>query len=203
MELSAAEDAAAELSRGPFANHRVGLVHGQMPSARKTEVMRDFAAGRIDVLVASVVVEVGVDVAAANVMVVIHAERFGLAQLHQLRGRVGRSSEDALCLFVGDPKNPIARQRLDILEETRDGFRIAEEDLRIRGPGEIFGTRQHGLPELRVADLIEDFELLRLARRDAFEIVRGDPGLSEPHHQRLRAELRKLYANRLGLLAGA
>jgi ATP-dependent DNA helicase RecG len=164
--------------------------------------MDKFRRGEIDVLVASVVVEVGVDVPNANVMVIMHAERFGLAQLHQLRGRIGRGKDDAHCILVASPSNPIARQRLDVMVESNDGFRIAEEDLRIRGPGELFGTRQHGLPELKVADLVEDFELLRLARRDAFAIIAEDPMLSAPEHQRLRAEVIKLYAGRLNLLAG-
>ena len=165
--------------------------------------MAEFVAGRIDALVASVVVEVGMDVAAANVMVVMHAERFGLAQLHQLRGRIGRSAADAVCILVASPNNPIAARRLEALEGTDDGFKIAEEDLRIRGPGEFFGTRQHGLPELKVVDLVEDFELLRLARRDAFAIVADDPGLNAPAHQQLRREVLKAYAGKLDLLAGA
>jgi ATP-dependent DNA helicase RecG len=136
-------------------------------------------------------------------MVVMHAERFGLAQLHQLRGRIGRSSADATCILVASPNSPAARRRLETLERTTDGFKIAEEDLRLRGPGEIFSVRQHGLPELKVADLIEDFELLRLARRDAFEIIRGDPHLDAPHHAQLRRELLAAYADRLDLAAGA
>ncbi|MHC4561809.1 MAG: helicase-related protein [Planctomycetota bacterium] len=165
--------------------------------------MDQFRHGEINVLAASVVVEVGMDVPNANVMVVMHAERFGLAQLHQLRGRVGRSSEDAVCILVAGPKNPLAQQRLDVLVETNDGFRIAEEDLRIRGPGEIFGTRQHGLPELKVADLIEDFELLRLARRDAFAMIKDDPYLAAPEHQQLRTEVIAAYGGRLELISGA
>jgi ATP-dependent DNA helicase RecG len=203
LALKAAGEAHTELAKGELAEFGVGMIHGQMPAAQKDKVMRQFHAGQIKVLVASVVVEVGLDVPAANVMVVMHAERFGLAQLHQLRGRIGRSSADALCLLVASPNNPVAKRRLEVLEETSDGFRIAEEDLRIRGPGEIFSTRQHGLPELKVADLIEDFELLRLARRDAFQIVMEDPHLDAPHHQQLRAELLKLYGARLDLLAGA
>ena len=203
LELTAAEQAYHDLADGDLKGCSLGLVHGQMPPEKKEAVMADFAAGRIQVLVASVVVEVGVDVPAANVMVVMHAERFGLAQLHQLRGRIGRGAQDALCILVADPKTPAARQRLAVLAETSDGFRIAEEDLRIRGPGELFGTRQHGLPELKVADLVEDFDLLRLARRDAFAIVDDDPGLNAPHHQVLRREMLKLYAGRLDLLEGA
>jgi ATP-dependent DNA helicase RecG len=202
-ELTAAEDAYRQLSTGPLGEFGVGLIHGQMPAARKEAVMREFHAGKLKVLVASVVVEVGLDVPAANVMVVMHAERFGLAQLHQLRGRIGRSAQDATCFLVASPKNPTAAKRLEVLAKTCDGFKIAEEDLRIRGPGEIFGTRQHGMPELKVADLIEDFELLRLARRDAFEMVAHDPWLDKPEHQTLRAGMIKMYGGKLGLLAGA
>jgi ATP-dependent DNA helicase RecG len=203
LELRAAMESYDELREGELADYSIGLIHGQMPADEKNRIMREFEAGTIQVLVASVVVEVGLDVANANVMVIMHAERFGLAQLHQLRGRIGRSEQDALCLLVASPGNPVARQRLDVMVETRDGFKIAEEDLRIRGPGEIFGTRQHGLPELKVADLIEDFDLLRLARRDAFGIVHEDPLLSAPHHQKLRAEVLKLYGERLNLISGA
>ncbi len=203
LELTAAEDAFRELSKGPLREFSVGLIHGQMPAAKKDSAMAAFRAGRTQVLVASVVVEVGLDVPSANVMVVMHAERFGLAQLHQLRGRIGRSGADATCILVASPKNPIAKQRLDVMARTSDGFEIAEEDLRIRGPGEFFGTRQHGLPELKVADLVEDFELLRMARRDAMEIVNEDPAIAAPHHQRLRREVMKMYAGRLELLNGA
>jgi ATP-dependent DNA helicase RecG len=203
LQLTAAEDAYRQLSASPLAEFGVGLIHGQMPPRQKDAVMRDFHAGKVRTLVASVVVEVGLDVPAANVMVVMHAERFGLAQLHQLRGRIGRSTQDAVCVLVAEPHNPVARQRLEVLVATDDGFKIAEQDLRLRGPGEFFGTRQHGLPELKVADLIEDFELLRLARRDAFAIVAEDPGLNAPHHQRLREMMLKTYGERLGLLAGA
>ena len=203
LELTAAQDAFKQLSAGPLGQFGVALIHGQMPAAEKDAVMADFRDGKVKVLAASVVVEVGVDVPAANVMVVMHAERFGLAQLHQLRGRIGRSSADATCILVASPRNPVARRRLEVLVETSDGFKIAEEDLRIRGPGEFFGTKQHGLPELKVADLIDDFDLLRLARRDAFALVAEDPGLAEPHHQQLRRAMLRAYAGRLDLLAGA
>ena len=203
VQATAAQDAYRELADGPLGQFGVGLVHGQMPADAKHAVMDDFRERRISVLAASVVVEVGLDVPTANVMVIMHAERFGLAQLHQLRGRVGRSADDAICLLVAAPTNPIARRRLDVLTETSDGFRIAEEDLRLRGPGEVFGTRQHGLPELKVADLVKDFELLRVARRDARQILAEDPGLAAPHHQAIRQEMLKAYGDRLGLVAGA
>ncbi len=203
LELTAARDAYEDLSAGPLAAYGVGMVHGQMPAAEKQKVMDDFASGRVRILVASVVVEVGVDVPAANVMVILHAERFGLAQLHQLRGRIGRSHADAECILVASPNNPLAERRLEVLTQTHDGFKIAEEDLRIRGPGELFGTKQHGLPELKVADIVEDFELLRLARRDAQAIIDEDPDLAAPHHQQLRHHVGRLYGERLNLLSGA
>jgi len=203
LELTAAEDAYHELASGPLRDFNVALIHGQMSTGDKDAAMSAFRRGDVDALVASVVVEVGVDVPTANVMVVRHAERFGLAQLHQLRGRIGRSAEDSTCILVASPKTPGAKRRLRVLAETSDGFRVAEEDLRIRGPGEFFGTRQHGLPELKVADLAEDFELLRMARRDAFAIVAEDPGLNAPHHQQLRREVIDAYAGRLDLFDGA
>ncbi len=203
LELTSAQQAYEELANGELRDFRVGLIHGQMPPAQKEAVMRDFREGRIQALAASVVVEVGLDVSTANIMVVMHAERFGLAQLHQLRGRIGRGRDDATCVLVAAPNNPVARQRLEVLEKTSDGFKIAEEDLRIRGPGEFFGTRQHGLPELKVADLSEDFELMRLARRDAFAMVAQDADLGLPGHQTLRAEVIKAYGGRLGFLQGA
>jgi ATP-dependent DNA helicase RecG len=165
--------------------------------------MERFRQRLIDVLVATVVVEVGVDVSSATVMVIEHAERFGLAQLHQLRGRIGRGRADAVCILLGEPTTEAARQRLKILTETNDGFRIAEEDLRIRGPGEFFGTRQHGLPELRVADLVRDYELLLLARRDAIALIKDDPSLRKPEHLPLREELRRRYADSFTLIDGA
>ena len=203
LQLTAAREAYEELSKGPLKDFRLGLIHGQLPAGEKQRVMREFQDGKIQVLIASVVVEVGLDIPAATVMVVMHAERFGLAQLHQLRGRVGRSAQDAMCILVASAKNPAARRRLEVLEATNDGFKIAEEDLRLRGPGEFFGTRQHGLPELKVANLLEDFELLRLARRDAFEMVREDAELCAPHHQQIRREVIRAYADKLDLLSGA
>ena len=203
LELTAAEDAYRDLAGGPLKDYKLALIHGQMKPADKNSAMERFRTGQVQALIASVVVEVGMDVPSASVMVITHAERFGLAQLHQLRGRVGRGSDDAVCILVASAKTHEAKQRLKVLVDTNDGFKVAEEDLRLRGPGEIFGTRQHGLPELKVADLIEDFELLRLARRDAFAIVAEDPGLNAPHHQQLRREVIKAYAGKLNLLAGA
>ena len=199
-EVKAASDEAERLQREVFPEFTVGLLHGRMVSREKEAVMTRFRAGDINLLVCTVVVEVGVDVANATVMLIENAERFGLAQLHQLRGRIARGSEKGYCLAFARLGSADAQRRLDILTSTSDGFRIAEEDLRIRGPGQFFGTRQHGLPELRLADIINDMDLLRLARKDAFEIIEDDPKLSHPDHQALRAALQAHFAESLELI---
>src|SRR5256885_2577824 len=151
-----------------FSKFSVGLLHGRMKPEEKDEVMRRFVKGEIQVLVSTTVIEVGVDVPNASVMVIEHAERFGLSQLHQLRGRVGRGAEQSYCvLLASDKQTEVARERLGIMEETNDGFRIAEKDLEIRGPGEIMGTRQAVMPEFRVANLVRDLEILQAARKEA------------------------------------
>jgi ATP-dependent DNA helicase RecG len=166
---------------------RVGLVHGRMKGSDKDRAMADFAAGPIDLLVATTVIEVGIDVPEATVMVVEHAERFGLAQLHQLRGRIGRGDQPSTCLLLYQaPLGEIARQRLAILRETEDGFRIAEEDLRLRGGGEVLGTRQSGLPQLRLADLARHEELVAVAHDDARLVLERDPGLAGQRGEALR-----------------
>jgi ATP-dependent DNA helicase RecG len=185
VDLAAAVDRQAQL-KGLF-GERVGLVHGRMKGTDKDRVMAGFAEGGIDLLVATTVVEVGVDVAAATVMVIEHAERFGLAQLHQLRGRIGRGDKPSVCLLVYTPPlTETAKARLSILRESEDGFRIAEEDLRLRGAGEVLGTRQSGLPELRLADLAAHAELLAAARDDARLVLSRDPALGSPRGQALR-----------------
>ncbi len=188
-----------ELSEGPLRDLRVGLVHGRIPARHRERVMGDFAARRLDVLVATTVIEVGVDVANATAIVVEHAERFGLAQLHQLRGRVGRGADPATAIFVtGDRPSETARQRLEVLEKTTDGFRIAEEDLRIRGPGDFRGTRQSGVPVFRVADLVEDSDFLRRAREEARHFLASDePGT--PEGRRILAQVRERWGERFGL----
>jgi ATP-dependent DNA helicase RecG len=151
-----------------FPRFTVGLLHGRMKPEEKDEVMRRFGAGEIQILVSTTVIEVGVDVPNASVMVVEHSERFGLSQLHQLRGRVGRGAEQSFCvLLASDKQTDVARERLGIMEQTNDGFKIAEKDLEIRGPGEIMGTRQAGLPEFRIANLVRDLAILQAARQEA------------------------------------
>ena len=155
-----------------FPKFSVGLLHGRMKSEEKEKVMRGFVSGEIQILVSTTVIEVGVDVPNASVMVIEHAERFGLSQLHQLRGRVGRGAEQSYCvLLASDKQTEVARERLGIMEETNDGFKIAEKDLEIRGPGEIMGTRQAGLPEFPVANLVRDLEILQAARKEAESYV--------------------------------
>jgi ATP-dependent DNA helicase RecG len=187
-DLAAAEERHGALLR-QFPG-KVALVHGQMKGAERDAAMEAFAAGHVQILVATTVIEVGVDVPSATIMVVEHAERFGLAQLHQLRGRVGRGSEASTCLLLyATPLGETARARLAIMRETEDGFRIAEEDLRLRGAGELLGTRQSGLPEMRLADLAVHADLLQVARDDARLIVERDPELASPRGEALRVLL--------------
>lgn len=172
--------------------HKVGLLHGRMSAGEKESVMSAFAEGRIPILVSTTVVEVGVNVPAATVMVIENSERFGLAQLHQLRGRVGRGEGQAYCILVTNTDEPLALQRLKLMTETNDGFLLAEEDLVLRGPGEIFGARQHGLPEFRLAKLPEDMIAMEKARQAAFALVHDDPTLEKPQHERLRRMIDRL-----------
>ena len=188
VDAAAAEERFAEL-QNTFGD-RVGLAHGKMKTAERDEVMERFTSGDLSVLVATTVIEVGVDVPEATVMVIEHAERFGLAQLHQLRGRVGRGTTESKCvLLYAPPLTGTARARLNILRETEDGFRIAEEDLRLRGAGEILGVRQSGLPQFRAADLAAHADLLPVARDDAAAILEKDPDLDSPRGVALRTLL--------------
>lgn len=189
-----------EAYRERFPHRRVGLLHGQMKGVEKDRVMRAFAAHELDILVATTVIEVGVDVPNASVMVIEHAERFGLAQLHQLRGRVGRGSDKAWCLLVTDKCSELSQARLEVFVSTNDGFVIAEQDLRLRGPGEFLGTRQSGLPDLVLTNLAEDGELLDWARESAQQILAIDPELQFPEHQPLKAELYRFFRRHLHVL---
>ncbi len=198
--IKAATDEWRKLSSEVFPEFTVELLHGRMPSAKKQNVMSDFRRGRINVLVSTVVVEVGLDVPNATIMVVEGADRFGLAQLHQLRGRIGRSDEKAYCLLFAETENETAKSRLEIMTRSNDGFEIAEHDLRLRGPGEIFSTRQHGLPDLKIANIIDDYQLLIMARKNAFELVGKDPMLKEHSHVNLRRALLEKFGDSLGLV---
>ncbi len=189
-----------KLKNEMFANYEIGLLHGRMSSKDKEKVMKDFKKGRIKVLVSTIVIEVGIDVANATVMLIENAERFGLAQLHQLRGRVGRGEHESYCILLANPKTEAAAKRISAIENTLDGFQIAEEDLNIRGPGEFFGTKQHGLPEIKFGNILKDFDIMERARREAFGIVASDPTLSEEHHQRLKENLLSRFKGKLGLI---
>ncbi len=198
-EIQAATDGWKELSVRVFPGFNVALLHGQMASADKQSIMADFRKGTIDVLVSTVVVEVGVDVPNATVMVIEAADRFGLAQLHQLRGRIGRGESKSFCLLFAETDNEAARSRLEVMTRTNDGFEIAEQDLRIRGPGELFSARQHGLPDLKITNIIDDYDLLVMARRHAFELVNKDPSLKQPEHSNIRRALLAKFGGSLGL----
>jgi ATP-dependent DNA helicase RecG len=216
IDLQAAIQGAEQLQNGELSEFRVGLLHGRMKAAEKEAVMADFKAGTIQVLVATTVIEVGVDVSNATVILIEHAERFGLAQLHQLRGRVGRGNQQAYCLLMArhlgrggaqsggrakgsEESVSTARERLEALVRSNDGFVIAEDDLRIRGPGEFFGLRQWGMPEFRVANLVSDADLLQQARQEAFSLLKSDPGLKEPAHQGLREAMLRKWEKKLEL----
>ena len=202
VDLRAAIEGAERLQRSVFRTVRVGLLHGRMKGEDKERTMAAFKSGEIQVLVSTTVIEVGVDVPNATVMLIEHAERFGLAQLHQLRGRVGRGSQQSYCLLLAsllDEEGSAAHQRLDVMVRSNDGFVIAEEDLRLRGPGEFFGSRQWGVPEFRVANLIRDHALLEQARREALATVQSDPQLSAPDHQAARDAMRRRWQGKLVL----
>jgi ATP-dependent DNA helicase RecG len=215
-DLQAAIQGAERLQNEEFKDFRVGLLHGRMKQAEKEGVMADFMAGKIHLLVATTVIEVGVDVPNATIVMIEHAERFGLAQLHQLRGRVGRAGHQSYCLLMAATlgrhrmppgKRPtgnqepasLVKERLEALVRSNDGFEIAEEDLRIRGPGEFFGFRQWGMPEFRVANIVRDGDLLQLARSEAFSLLKQDPQLSAPAHQRIKEMMLRKWEKKLDL----
>jgi ATP-dependent DNA helicase RecG len=192
VEAKAAVAEHERLSSEVFPGLRLGLVHGRMKPSDKEQAMRSFRGGEYDILVATPVVEVGIDVANATVMLIEGADRFGLAQLHQFRGRVGRGEHQSYCILLTESPSPEAVERLSILESSHDGFALAEEDLKLRGPGEFFGTRQSGLPDLRMARL-SDVRLLELARNEAIRLFKEDPQLSQSEHRPLKRELDRLW----------
>ena len=174
-------------------NRRVGLMHGKLKPKEKAAVMQDFKEGKLDALVSTTVIEVGVDVPNASVMVIENAERYGLSALHQLRGRVGRGAAESWCFLVSDHEGEAVRQRLHFLCTTTDGFAVAQYDLENRGPGDFFGRRQHGLPSLQIADLMNDTRTLHAAQAEAADILAQDPQLTAPDHTLLRTQVQQMF----------
>jgi len=203
-ELKGVEVVVAELEKRVLPGRRIVGLHGQLPREERETIMEQFRKGEIDVLVATTVIEVGVDVPNATVMVVENADRFGLAQLHQLRGRVGRSEKESVCVLIADPPadsaGDLARGRLQVMAATSDGFKIAEKDFELRGPGEFFGTKQSGISPLKIADLLKDRALLQMATRDAAAWIKASPTLSKPEESLLKKRLMKAHGEFLGLV---
>lgn len=198
LDLKNAEELYHKLSHD-FPKQKVVLLHGQMPGSKKDEIMASFAAGEIDILVTTSVIEVGVDVANANMMVIYNADRFGLSQLHQLRGRIGRGHTQSYCMFVADPKTDSGKARMKIIASTNDGFKLAEEDLKMRGEGDLFGKAQSGLPEFRVGDVVNNYNTLVEAKKMAQKVVDADPNLTDLTHKNLKQVLKykQLEQNRI------
>ncbi|MCH5198391.1 MAG: ATP-dependent DNA helicase RecG [Oscillospiraceae bacterium] len=184
-----------ELSEGVFKDYPTALLHGKLKPKEKDAVMNSFASGKTKLLICTTVIEVGIDVPNANIIVIENAECFGLSQLHQLRGRTGRGNEKSYCILISDAEGETARRRFDIMKKTNDGFKIAEEDLAIRGPGDFFGSRQSGLPSMKIADLMTDSKIMYAAGRDAKKILEEDPSLTLPKNQGLKKSVQKLFAD--------
>ena len=195
LDIKSAEQLAEELSKTAFKGYNLGLLHGKMKAKEKDSVMKAFSSGDVQILVATTVVEVGVDVPNATIMVIENAERFGLSQLHQLRGRIGRGSKKSYCVLVSDSKSEISRSRLMTMKRYSDGFKIADEDLKLRGPGDFFGERQHGLPKLKIADMLEDIDILHLAQNCAAEILKEDYNLDSEKNKHLCDAITKMFRN--------
>ena len=198
IDCHSAEDLHEELSI-LYPDLKVGLVHGAMKQEEKDSVMESFATGKVDILVSTVVIEVGIDVGNATIMVIENCERFGLAQLHQLRGRVGRSQFQSYCILVCGKESKVANKRNEIMVASNDGFVIAEEDLKLRGPGEIFGTRQHGIPELNISDLVKHVNILEDVKEVAARIIKDDPSLSKEENTVLKSKVKKIFGDNIQL----
>ena len=197
LDLKAAKAGFEQLKKEVFPDCRLGLLHGRLKPAEKERVMGDFKQGRIQILISTTVIEVGVDIPNATLMVIEHAERFGLSQLHQLRGRVGRGNRQSYCILVTPPDpNEVAEDRIGVMVRTNDGFEIAEEDLRIRGSGEFFGTKQSGMPDLKYANLVTDQKIVEIARKDAFAVVKRDPHLRLPEHLEVREHFKDRFVDK-------
>ena len=194
LGIKSASEYYKELSENQFKGYTVGLLHGKMKPKDKENVMRRFAAGEIQLLISTTVIEVGIDVPNAALMVIENAERFGLSQLHQLRGRIGRGKYSSACILISDVKSGDTKRRLDVIKNNTDGFKIADEDLKLRGPGDFLGSRQHGLPDMKIAEIFADRETLHLAGKEAEELIKRDPTLHDPENAGLRAEIAALFS---------
>lgn len=192
-DLKAAVSMYEHLRKGDFSQFRVGLVHGRLKKQARDKIMNAFKEGKIDILISTVVIEVGIDIPNATVMLIENAERFGLSQLHQLRGRIGRGGHESYCILLPQTQSEEARVRLSAMVGSQDGFKIAEQDLLLRGPGEFFGTRQHGLPELRVGNIISDLKILELAKEEVARLMQKDPQLSQPKHFLIKENLKRKF----------
>ncbi len=193
LNIKSAEEYYAKIKDGEFKNYNVGLLHGQMKAKDKEAVIRAFKDGELQLLVCTTVIEVGIDVPNAAIMVIENAERFGLSQLHQLRGRIGRGQYKSTCIFISDYKSGVTADRLRVIKENNDGFKIADEDLRLRGPGDFLGSRQHGLPSFKIADIYADTTTLKAAGMAAANLLETDPKLKQQENSALRAEIIKMY----------
>jgi ATP-dependent DNA helicase RecG len=192
-DLQDVKSYAKSLTEGVFKDYRVGLLHGRLAADKKEQVMKKFKAHELDILVSTTVVEVGVDVPNATVMLIENADRFGLSQLHQLRGRVGRGEYKSACILVTDNPTDEVVKRLKILSKSHDGFAISQEDLKLRGPGDFFGSRQHGLPKMKIADMSQNMDVLVKAQAAAKEILRQDPKLDSPQNSGLKELVEQLF----------
>jgi ATP-dependent DNA helicase RecG len=199
FDVRSLQEVHEQLSAGPLKNFRLGIIHGRMSTEEKEKIMFGFRTGEIQILIATTVIEVGVDVPNANLLTIESAERFGLSQLHQLRGRIGRGKNPGYCTVFCNAATAESQKRLQAFAKLSDGFKLAEKDFEIRGAGDLFGTQQHGMPPLRVADLVRDKEVLYEARKDALEMVLADPGLAQPEHAKLRRQMLSRYGSVLNL----
>lgn len=189
LDVQNAIDVHSMLTEAYRGKWSIGLMHGKLASDEKDQVMRDFTANEVQILVSTTVVEVGVNVPNATIMVIYDADRFGLSQLHQLRGRVGRGEHQSFCVLMADPKSETGKERMRIMSETTDGFELSEKDLELRGPGDFFGKKQSGMPEFKVADMVHDYRALETARKDAAELVQSDAFWTDPEYKELRQTL--------------
>ena len=197
IEAKSVDELTEKYKNEVFKEYKVECLHGKMKPKEKEEIMQRFKEGKIDILISTTVIEVGVDVPNSNIMVIENAERFGLAQLHQLRGRVGRGEYQSYCILKYQGNSELIRKRMQVMQETNDGFIISEKDLELRGSGEFFGTKQHGIPEFKVANLFEDMKLLKLVQSAAIKILEEDPGLEEQKNIRLKNIIDKKLSTRI------